>query len=122
MNWVTQIITVALALLFNLYVLRALRRELIDYKYALVWLFAGLNMLVFAVFPSLLSSVAFLLGVGQPLNMLFFFAILFLLMICFRINITIANLKRRVYTLTQNVAVLENQLRAQSGESDRKES
>ena len=111
MNWVTQIIIVGVVLLFNLYILRTLRRELIDYKYALVWLFAGLNMLVFAIFPQLLWFVASSLGIGLPLNFLFFLGILFLLMISFRINITLANLKRRVYTLTQHVAVLENKIR-----------
>lgn len=120
MNWVTQIITVSVVLLFNLYILRTLRRELIDYKYALVWLFAGLNMLVFAIFPNFLSFVASKLGIGLPLNLLFFLAILFVLIICFRINITIANLKRRVYALTQHVAVLENTIRSQDPSDESK--
>ena len=119
MNWVTQIIIVGVVLLFNLYILRTLRRELIDYKYALVWLFPGLNMLVFALFPKLLWIIATALGIGLPLNFLFFFAILFVLMICFRINITIANLKRRVYTLTQHVAVLDNKLREQESSNEK---
>ncbi|MBN1891176.1 MAG: DUF2304 domain-containing protein [Clostridiales bacterium] len=121
MDWVTQIVTVALVVLFDLYVLRALRRELIDYKYALVWLSAGLVMLFFSLFPNILSLTASILGIGIPLNMLFFFAILFIMAIVFRINITIANLKRRVYTLTQHVAVLENEMHERREKEERSE-
>lgn len=121
MDWVTQIVTVALVVLFDLYVLRALRRELIDYKYALVWLSAGLVMLFFSLFPNILSLTASILGIGVPLNMLFFFAILFIMAIVFRINITIANLKRRVYTLTQHVAVLENEMHERREKEERSE-
>ncbi|MDD4095688.1 MAG: DUF2304 domain-containing protein [Oscillospiraceae bacterium] len=121
MDWVTQIVTVALVVLFDLYVLRALRRELIDYKYALVWLSAGLVMLFFSLFPNILSLTASVLGIGIPLNMLFFFAILFIMAIVFRINITIANLKRRVYTLTQHVAVLENEMHERREKEERSE-
>lgn len=118
MAWATQAITILLTLLFNIYVIRALRREQIDYKYALVWLSAGIMMLIFAIFPALLSIIATTLGIGLPLNMLFFLAILFLLIISFRISITIADLKRRIYTLTQTTAILENKIANQKQEEN----
>lgn len=118
MAWVTQLITILLTLIFNIYIIRALRREQIDYKYALVWLGAGIGMLLFAIFPVLLSFLASLLGIGIPLNMLFFLAVLFLLLTSFRISITIADLKRRIYTLTQTTAVLENMIRSQNKEGN----
>jgi hypothetical protein len=107
MHGITQIAIIVLSLGFNLYVVHGLRKEKIDYLYALIWIAAGLGMLALSVFPSLVDLLASAMGIGVSLNLLFFLAILFLLAVAFRFSISLSNLKRRIYTLTQHVAILE---------------
>lgn len=110
MHGIPQIIVIIVVLLFNLYVFHALRKELIEYQYALVWIAAGIVMLVFSIYPPLIDNLAKLIGIGLSLNLLFFFSILFLLLISFRICLVLSNLKRRIYTLTQHIAILEKKI------------
>ena len=88
-----------------------LRKKSLSLPYALLWLFSGLVMLVFTVFPGLLDGFTRLLGFLVASNALFallFFCVLLILMFLTSVNSRHAESLKR---LTQEVARLEKRLR-----------
>jgi hypothetical protein len=68
-----QILIIVVIILAMLYIVNHVRKKSIDFKYALLWLFVCLCVLVLAIFPKLLNVVAKAFGIASPVNMLFFF-------------------------------------------------
>lgn len=107
MHGIAQIVIVAVIALLYIYIINTLRKENIDFQYALLWIGAGIVMLVFALYPPILDFITDTVGIAMPLNLLFFLGIVFLMTISFKISISFTMLKKKIYTLTQHVAILE---------------
>jgi len=111
MNIYSQIFVVLIVIIFNLYIIWILRKEMLDYQYALTWMAAGLVMLLFSLFPNLLADLATFLGIGVPLNLTFFLGILFAFLLIFRVIISYSKMKKKLYQVVQQLAILENEVK-----------
>lgn len=109
MNIYTQLFVVLIVLAFLVFVVSKLRREQIEFKYALIWLVSGLIIMVLAIFPGILAWMGAVMGVGLPLNLVFFLGIILNLIISFALTVTYSNLKNMVYKVTQMAAILDNE-------------
>jgi hypothetical protein len=101
---ITAVLT--LILLFNLVRSRRLRE-----KYVALWMLVGLVIIVLALFPGLLSSLAHLVGVQVPSNLLFALAILLLLGVCLQLSLEVSKAEAKSRTLAEHVAILDLQMR-----------
>ncbi|WIY82625.1 DUF2304 domain-containing protein [Propionimicrobium sp. PCR01-08-3] len=101
---ITAVLT--LILLFNLVRSRRLRE-----KYVALWMLVGLVIIVLALFPGLLSSLAHLVGVQVPSNLLFALAILLLLAVCLQLSLEVSKTEAKSRTLAEHVAILDLQMR-----------
>jgi hypothetical protein len=110
MSLFTQIFVAFTILVFLLYVVSKLRKEQIEFKYALVWLASGCIILLLSIFPGILTWMATSIGVGLPLNLVFFLGILLNLVIAFALTVTYSKLKNMIYRVTQMNAILDNDL------------
>jgi len=84
-----------------------IKKGAMDYKYALVWIVINLILLIFTLFPKLVSFFARILGIGLPLNLLFFLGILACLFFTFGLAMSYNKLKLKTYALTQQIAILD---------------
>lgn len=110
MSVVLRIILIVSSVLFNALVLNMVRIGRVEMRYALAWLFVGLSLLLFSIFPNLLSFIARLMGVMVPINAALFLAILFLMTILIGITIVVSNHKSRIYKLMQLLAIQEKRI------------
>jgi len=97
------VIIVALLIFF----ISLLRKQKLDLKYCLVWIFALIGVAVLCIFPALLDKLSILFGIGIPVNTLFLIGIAFLACICISLTIVVSRLSDRLRKLTQNIAILE---------------
>ena len=68
----TQII-IAIFIIIALYIIvNMIRKRQLELKYALAWLMVGIGILVLDIFPNSMIWLADVLGIAQPINMLFF--------------------------------------------------
>lgn len=105
-----QVIVAVLIFLSVLMIANLVRQKKLDLKYALVWFLVGAVVLVFDAFPQLLSSVTRLMGIGMPVNMLFFLGFVFSLLIIFTLTVSVSRLAEKVKRLSQEMALLEDRL------------
>ena len=116
MNIRIQILIVVITLLAMFYVINKIRNKGIELKYSLVWL--ALGIIIFTCFPKLTTWLAHVLGISQPMNMLFFAGFCFMLPIIFSLSVSVSRLSNKVKRLTQEMALLEEQKRKAEEESE----
>lgn len=83
-----------------------LRRHRLREKYALLWFFVALGVLALAIFPGLLTTLAGLVGVQVPVNLLFFAASLVLLVLTLQHSYELGRLEEKTRVLAEEVALL----------------
>lgn len=105
-----QLIIAAAIVIILIIIFSMIRNNIIDLKYALIWLTVGTMILFLDLFPQLMEVMAAYLGVDLPINMLFFFGFCFSLLIIFVITIILSVLSRKVKRLTQEIALLNKKI------------
>ena len=88
-----------------------LKRRLIDLKYSLVWLLAGICMACMVLWPNALSSLMGAFGITVPVNGLFLVSIGFVFVILMSLTSIVSKQTDRIKQLVQHQALLEQRIR-----------
>jgi len=105
----TLIAAVAAIIIF-VFVLDLLRRGVLKEKYAVLWLFIAGVGLFFAVFPGLLDWLGTRLGVGAPVNLLFFVLGVVLVLVSVQLSYELSRHEARIRRLAEEIALLRQQM------------
>lgn len=111
-----RILMGAVLLLALVLIINMLRKRELELKYVLGWMGCDIILLIFAVFPQLMTGISNFLGIYAPVNMIFFLGFVFSLIIIFSLTVALSRVTARVRRLAQTVALLEDQIR--SGKED----
>ena len=107
MTPVFRIILIVVSLLTTYYILKRIRQSKLQIEYAIFWiLFAGV-LIIFSLFPWLVSMFTRLIGMQLPVNFIFMFFIFVLLVKMFLMTIELSALENKVKDLTQELALEE---------------
>ena len=116
-----QIAAIVISVLFFITVIELIRRNKLKEKYAILWLFSAIILLVFSSSVTLLNKTSKLLGVDYPPSLLFLIAFVFLLFIVFHFSTVISKETERSKTLAQKIGLLENKIKELEKRLDDKE-
>lgn len=106
-----RVLTFIVIIIYFFLIFRLLKGGKFALKYSLIWLFAGLVMLVIVVFPEILNWCAHLIGIEVASNGLFATCILFEIIILVSLTAAISSFENRVKVLVQKVALMEERVR-----------
>jgi len=102
-----EIIAVVATLLLLILIILLIRRSKLDEGYSLLWMLAGIVLLVLASFRGLLATVSGLLGIYYPPTALFVIGFGFVILILLQFSTVISRLSRRNVELVHKIALLE---------------
>lgn len=88
-----------------------LRTRRIQEKYAGIWIFLAIAVVIFGAFPKLVFWLAALVGVGLPANLLFALAIVILLAVSIQLSSELSSLEGESRTLAEEIALLRLEMR-----------
>lgn len=106
-----QIAAIVISAAFTVAVIDFIRRNKLKERYALLWLAAGVAMVVLSAWSSLLTKITNLLGFELPSNGAFAVVLLFLILIVFHFSIAVSTEAERSKRLAQEIALLKERLR-----------
>ncbi len=109
MSWQIRILVLAVAALCLIGMLNMIRRNKLELRYALPWFLIWLGVVLVDLFPGIMQSGARLLGIALPINMLYFLAIVFLLIMSFVLTTIASQTSRRTKELAQELALLREE-------------
>lgn len=108
-NLILTVLLFALTLLIAIIYLLVKNR--IPIKYALIWLFAVLIIIIVSIIPNLIEHLANLLGFELLSNMLLSAFIAILLFLTLTLTVMIAGQKKKTTLLIQEISLLKKEMR-----------
>ncbi len=111
----TQIAAIAASIFLIVFIIELIRRKELKEKYALLWLAAGVVMLVFSIWRDLLNSASAILGIGYAPALLFLVAMFFGMLLMIHFSIVISDLTEKNKTLAQEIALLKAEMKKTKG-------
>lgn len=120
MSPVFQGLLIAGAVLMTYYIMKRIRQSKLQIEYSIFWIvFAGI-LLVFSIFPFLVVMMTRLIGIELPVNFIFLFFILILILKAFFQTIETSALENKLKNLTQRLAIEEKERQAELAEMKQK--
>ncbi|MDD6352298.1 MAG: DUF2304 domain-containing protein [Lachnospiraceae bacterium] len=106
-----RIFLLAAVILYFMEIIHLLKKKRLNLKYSLLWLAVGVLMILFIIFPEIISAFSNLLHFQSSMNALYILLIGFLVIICVALTSIVSNQNRHIKRLTQNAALLEERIR-----------
>ena len=97
-------------IIYFLIIFYYLKKKMLELKYTLIWLFAGVVMGIMVFFPHLLISFVHLLGIESNMNGLFILAIAFCIMVLMTLTSIASRTSMKMRTMIQEVAMLKKRI------------
>lgn len=91
-------------------VIELLRRRRLRERHAMWWLLVGTATLIFAIFPSLLETIADALGFELPVNLVFFMALFTLFLVALQHSSELTFQEARNRRLAEEIALLNQKV------------
>lgn len=106
-----QIVLIIGVILYFIVIIRMLHSEVLILKYTMLWLVAGVILLLLACFPRIMTYFIEMIGIKTPSNGLFAVCIAFIILILMSITSIVSKQNEKIRTLVQYTAFLEKEIR-----------
>lgn len=92
-------------------ILYYLKKKMLELKYTLIWLVAGVIMGIMIYFPELLVQFVRLLGIESNMNGLYILCIAFIMMILMTLTSIVSRQQLKIRILIQEISMMEKRIR-----------
>lgn len=101
-----EIVAFSIAFIIFIVILELVRERKLREEYSWLWLLTSMGLIILTVRYDILVWLTHLIGAVIPTSTLFFFAIIFLMLVCIQFSIKISKLTNQVKDLTQEITLL----------------
>jgi hypothetical protein len=105
-----RVAVIAIAVIVFALVFELVRRRALMERYALLWLFAAMVLIVLAVWRGLLTKISGELGIYTPVNALFAAGFVFVVTLLLHFSLVISRLSEQSKILAQRLALLDERV------------
>ena len=92
---------------FIIFIINLVRKNKLDEKYSILWLFASVVILIVALFPSIITIIAQKFNVFYPPTLMLLFAIIVLGAYIVHITVVITKQNKMIVKLAQELGILK---------------
>lgn len=103
-----QIIIGILIVLAFIFIVNMVRKRALELKYALSWFLLLLGVGILDCIPQAMNKIAKVLGIYDPVNMIFFIGFIFAIVILFILTVTLSRMSTRIRKMAQIVAMMND--------------
>ncbi len=107
---ILQILSITLSLIILVSIIEFIRRGVFKEKYALLWLFSAIALIIISLWRGLLDFTAGIFGFYYPPSFLFLLGLGFLLLIKLHYSIVVSILTDKNKKLAQELGILKEKL------------
>ena len=98
-------VIIVVLILGLLKILGIIKKNKLELKYALSWLFLELGILIITLIPNLLNVISKVLAIYNEINMLFFLGFVFIILVIFSLTMSLSRNSERVRKMAQEIAL-----------------
>ena len=97
------------AIVFFLYIIRGINKNIFLLKNALIWLLISIVLIIFAIFPHVAEWLAMAFGFETTSNFLLSAAVIVLLIMEIKNSVLISKHENRIKTLLQELSIMKSE-------------
>ena len=101
---------------FIIFIINLVRKNKLEEKYSILWLIASIVILIVAIFPSIITTIAQKFNVFYPPTLMLLFAIIVLGAYIVHITVVITKQNKMIVKLTQELGILKEEISKQKKE------
>lgn len=101
-----RLIAIAIAVTVFVIIIELVRRRKLSEEFSVIWLFAGIVIIMLAIWSELLLFVTRITGIIAPTSVVFFFGIISMILINLQFSIKITKLQNQLKNLAQKQALM----------------
>lgn len=117
-----RIIAIILAVLFFIYTIRLIRKNIAEVRHMLKWFILALVILFGAIFSEFAAKIANAVGVKTLTSFALFILVGMLIMISLRYQISLISAEKQIKTLIQEISILRKDMKdAELDQSEKQE-
>ena len=105
---------IAFSIIFIMFILNLVRKNKLDEKYSILWLFFGGIILVVSIFPNIIETIAKWFNVYYPPSLMLLFAIIIIGAYIVHITMVITKQNKMIIKLTQELAIFKEKNNVES--------
>jgi hypothetical protein len=106
-----QIVVLIISLLVTFFVVEQVRRRRLAVEYSLIWIFAGLGMVVLSLWKNGIEYLAQVMGIFYAPSAIFVIFGVVVLFLCIHFSLVISKLSTSNRALVQRLALLEHEVK-----------
>lgn len=109
---------IVFSIIFIIFILNLVRKNKLDEKYSIMWLFlAGITLIV-SIFSSIIETISEWFDVYYPPTLLLLFAVIIMMAYIVHITLVITKQNKMIIKLTQELAILKKDIQENGGKKD----
>ena len=105
MSIIIKCVIIVVLILGLLKILGLIKKNKLELKYALSWLFLELGIFIITLIPNLLNVISKALGIYNEINILFFLVFVFNILVIFSLTMSLSRNSERVRKMAQEIAL-----------------
>lgn len=107
MSWKVRIAIIVVLFIGLIAIVNLIRKRNLELKYALTWLLLGVGLLIVVIVPGFVDTISDLMGIYNPMNMVFFIGFLFSIVVMFVLTMSASRNSNKVRKMAQKIALNE---------------
>lgn len=108
MTLTIRIILIVISVFTFIYAIRKIRKSQMELADVFFWMISSIGLVVLSVFPRIASFFANLIGIQSELNFVYISIIFVILIKLFSLSIEVSQLKVKLRSLIQEIALRDN--------------
>lgn len=98
------------SIILIIFIINLVKKNKLDEKYSILWLFASFVILIVSIFPKLIIIIANKFSVYYPPSLMFLFAIIILGAYIVHISTVLTKQNKMIVKLTQELGILKEKM------------
>lgn len=98
------------SIIFILFVINLVKKDKLDEKYSILWIFFSVIVLIVAIFPNIITWFAKKFNVYYPPSLMLLFGIMILGAYIIHITVVITKQNKMIVKLTQEIGILKEEI------------
>ena len=103
-------ISIAFSITFLIVVIELVRKNKLQERYSLLWIFMSVILLVLSSTPKIINSLADWLDIKNPPSFLFLFGLVYLLIYNLHLTTVVSKQSEKITRLAQEIALLKEKI------------
>lgn len=112
-------LAIIFSIVFIIIIIKLVKQDKLDEKYSILWIFAGIVILIVSIFPSIIAFFARITNVYYPPALMFLLAIIVLGTCVIHMSTVVTKQNEMIIRLNQELGILKSEVQQKNNQNSK---